>query len=201
MAQTQPTDEARRSGEPGRAAPSARIPLTRAGVEEKQARLHTLTTEGRQHVADYLHAIQEARDALESGAHEDVKQAQALLEGEIRELQHILAHAVILDAPAYADDHRRIIQLGSVVEMDTPRGRKTFTIVSTVEADTVGGKISDESPVGRALIGHAEGEHVEIMTANCAVRYTVRLIHHDASPDASPLAIPSAGSAPQASAP
>lgn len=176
------TDEAIGRGEPIRAAHAGEIPLIRTGYEEKRARLQMLVTDGRQRVAEYLHATQDSCDALESGAYEDAKQAQALLEGEIRELELILVQAVILNAPEHVDDHLGSIQLGSVVDVDAPRGRKVFTLVSTVEADTTRGKISDESPVGRALLGLSEGEQVEIMTPNGAAQYTIRAIHRCANP-------------------
>ncbi|HKW21944.1 MAG TPA: hypothetical protein VJO13_11245, partial [Ktedonobacterales bacterium] len=80
----------------GRAADPERIPLTREGYEENQARLTYLITERRQQVADYIHEAKEAGDISESSAYEDAKNLQAMVEGEIQELQHLLEHAVIL---------------------------------------------------------------------------------------------------------
>lgn len=149
------------------------IPLTRSGYAEKQARLHYLVTERRQQVAEYLHETETA-DWEDSGAHEDARQEQALLEHEIRELQEILGHAVVLEP---VEEHARPgptrVTLGSAVTVQTPHGTKTVTIVSTVEADSTQQKISDQSPVGRALMGHAAGETVEVATPSGPIGYTI----------------------------
>jgi transcription elongation factor GreA len=150
-----------------------KIPLTREGFEEKKARLQYLVTERRQQVADYIHEAKEAGDISESSAYEDAKNLQAMVEGEIQELQHVLEHAVILEAPVETDGHR-IARLGSTIEVETDRGtNRTFQLVSTVEANSVTGKLSDQSPVGRALMGHAVGDKVEVTTPGGTVTYTI----------------------------
>jgi len=153
-----------------------KIPLTREGYEEKKARLHFLITERRQQVADYIHEAKDAGDVSESSAYEDAKNIQAMVEGEIQELQRILDHAIIMQAPKQFDG-RRTVQLGSAVEVLTPRGPKVFTIVSTVEANSTTNKLSDQSPVGRALMGRGEGEQVEVVTPSGTVAYTIKAIH------------------------
>lgn len=160
-----------------RAGEKEKIPLTREGFEEKKARLHYLVTERRQQVADYIHEAKEAGDVSESSAYEDAKNQQAMVEGEIAELQHLLEHAVILEVPQEADGQKRV-RLGSTIEIETDRGAKrTYTLVSTVEANATAGKLSDQSPVGRALLGHTEGDKVEVTTPGGSVTYTVRAIH------------------------
>lgn len=158
-----------------------KIPLTRQGYEELRARLDHLLTERRQRVAEYLHEAKEPGDVMESGAYEDAKQLQALVEGEIRELRRILDHAVILETgePAAVG---RAVRLGTTVEVETPRGPKTLTLVSTVEADPAQAKISDESPVGRALLGHREGDRVEVATPGGLATYMIRAIRPYESP-------------------
>ena len=153
-----------------------KIPLTRDGYEEKKARLNWLITERRQQVADYIHEAKEAGDVSESSAYEDAKNIQAMVEGEIQELQRIVDNAVIIEAPTQTNGHRSV-QLGSNVEVETPRGPKTFIIVSTVEANSTANKLSDQSPVGRALMGKAEGEKVEVVTPGGTVHYTIKAIH------------------------
>jgi transcription elongation factor GreA len=153
-----------------------KIPLTREGYEEKKARLQFLVTERRQQVADYIHEAKEAGDISESSAYEDAKRDQALLEGEIQELQRIIDNAVIID-PNEEVAGQRVARLGSTIEVETPRGPKTFILVSTVEANSANSKVSDQSPVGRALLGHAEGEKVEVQTPDGrTVAYTIRSI-------------------------
>jgi transcription elongation factor GreA len=153
-----------------------RIPLTREGYEEKKARLQYLLTERRQQVADYIHEAKEAGDVSESSAYEDAKNQQAMLEGEIQELQHLLDHAVLLELVQEADG-QRIARLGTTIEVETDRGtRRTFQLVSTVEANSANGKLSDQSPVGRALLGHAVGDQVEVTTPGGTVTYVIRAI-------------------------
>ncbi len=149
-----------------------KIPLTREGYEEKKARLQYLVTERRQQVADYIHEAKEAGDISESSAYEDAKNLQALVEGEIQELQRIVDNAIILDTPEVVDG-QRTVRLGNTVEVETPRGPKSFTLVSTVEANSANNKLSDQSPVGRALMGHSEGDKVEVVTPGGPVTYTI----------------------------
>lgn len=153
-----------------------KIPLTREGYEEKKQRLHFLITERRPAVADYIHDAKEAGDISESSAYEDAKNLQAMLEGEIQELQALLENAVILEAPEQGDG-KRVVRLGSTVEVENNRGEtKTFQLVSTVEASPAARKLSDQSPVGKALMGHAEGDKVDVTTPGGQVEYIIRSI-------------------------
>jgi transcription elongation factor GreA len=152
-----------------------KIPLTREGFEEKKARLHWLVSERRQQVADYIHEAKEAGDVSESSAYEDAKNIQAMVEGEIQELQRIVDNAVIIEAPKHTGG-KRTVQLGTTVDVETPRGPKTFTLVSTVEANSTANKLSDASPVGKALLGRNEGDKVEVVTPGGIVHYTVKAI-------------------------
>ncbi len=164
------------SGQGGaRAGEKEKIPMTREGLEEKKRRLHFLITERRQAVAEYIHEAKEAGDVSESSAYEDAKNQQAMIEGEIQELQRIVDNAVIIETPAEVDG-QRIVRLGSTVEVETPRGVRTMQLVSTVEANSASGKVSDQSPVGRALLGHTEGDRVEIATPGGPQSYTIRAI-------------------------
>ena len=158
-----------------RAGEKEKIPMTREGLEEKKQRLHYLVTERRQQIADYIHEAKEAGDVSESSAYEDAKNQQAMIEGEIQELQRIVDNAVIIEAPVEVDG-QRLVRLGSTVEVETPRGVKTMLLVSTVEANSAGGKVSDQSPVGRALLGHSEGDKIEIMTPGGPQTYTILAI-------------------------
>ena len=165
------------NGQAGRLGEAERIPLTREGFEENQARLNYLISERRQQVADYIHEAKEAGDISESSAYEDAKNLQAMVEGEIQELQHLLEHAVILETPKQVDG-KRIVRLGASVDVETDRGTsRTFTLVSSAEANSSTGKLSDQSPVGRALMGHTVGAKVEVVTPGGMVIYTVKDIH------------------------
>lgn len=152
------------------------ILLTPEGYEEKRARLEFLKKR-REEIADYIHEAKEAGDVSESSAYEDAKNSQAMNEGAILELEHILENAQILETPV-AEDGKKIVRLGSTIDLETDTGRaRTFQLVSSVEADTLSNKLSDQSPVGKALLGKAEGEHVDVPTQNGTVGYTIRAIH------------------------
>jgi transcription elongation factor GreA len=161
---------ASRSGE------KEKILLTPEGYEDKKARLAFLL-ERRKSIADFIHEAKEAGDVSESSAYEEAKNLQAFNEGEIREIQHILENAELLEAPT-AVDGQQIVRLGSTVDVENDRGTKrSFMIVNPVEADPSHNKISDQAPVGKALLGHATGDRVEVKTDNGVVTYTIRSIH------------------------
>ena len=156
-----------------RAGDKEKIPLTREGYEEKKARLEFLVTERRQQVADYIHEAKEAGDISESSAYEDAKNLQAMVEGEIQELQRVVDNAYILEVPEEAEG-QRTVRLGSKVTVETPRGVMELTLVSTHEANTTARKISNDSPVGKALLGHSEGDKVEVVTPGGPQVYTIK---------------------------
>jgi transcription elongation factor GreA len=156
-----------------------KIYLTPEGKAEKEARLHYLRTVRRPQVADYIHEAKEAGDVSESSAYEEAKHEQARVEGEIMELEYLLSHAEILDPnEVHADGGPRTVRIGSTIEVETDRGtRRTFLMVGTYESDIANGKISDQSPVGKALLGKGEGESVEVTTpGGSVVTYTIRSI-------------------------
>ena len=149
--------------------------MTREGLEEKRARLQYLVTERRPQVADYIHEAKEAGDVSESSAYEDAKNLQAMVEGEIQELQRVVDNAYIIEVPDEAEG-QRTVRIGSKIEIETPRGPREMTLVSTHEANTTAHKISSESPVGRALLGHSEGDKVEVLTPSGPQTYTIKAI-------------------------
>lgn len=153
-----------------------KIPMTREGLEEKKKRLEFLITERRQQVADYIHEAKEAGDVSESSAYEDAKNLQAMVEGEIQELQRVVDNAYIIEEMPDDAEGQRTIRLGSKIMVETPRGLKEMTLVSTHEANTAASKISNDSPVGRALLGRAEGDKVEVMTPGGPQTYIVKSI-------------------------
>lgn len=164
------------NGHAARANEAERIPLTKEGYDENKARLDYLVNERRQQVADYIHEAKEAGDISESSAYEDAKNLQAMVEGEIQELQHLIEHAVILETPKQTDG-KRTVRLGTTIEVETDRGAsRTFTLVSSAEANSTTGKLSDQSPVGRALMGHSIGDKVDVTTPGGVVVYTVKKI-------------------------
>jgi len=154
------------------------IPLTRAGYDQKQARLHYLRTERRQQVAEYLQEAQKTSELNDISLFEDARLLQAQVEAEIAELEHVLERAVIVEPGQQTRGRRgangkRTVAVGATVLLKTPRGQRTVLVVSSAEADAGQQKISDQSPVGSALLGHGEGETVEVQTPGGPQPYTI----------------------------
>jgi transcription elongation factor GreA len=154
------------------------IPLTRAGYDQKQARLHYLRTERRQQVAEYLQEAQKTSELNDISLFEDARLLQAQVEAEIAELEHVLERAVIVEPGEKTRGRRgangkRTVAVGTTVLLQTPRGQRTVLVVSSAEADAGQQKISDQSPVGSALLGHGEGETVEVQTPGGPQPYTI----------------------------
>jgi transcription elongation factor GreA len=146
--------------------------LTPEGYAQKKEQLDHLINVKRKEIADYIHEAKEAGDISESSAYEDAKNEQAMLEGEILELKHLLDNAEIMTAM-----NNDVVGVGMEVDLITSTGTpRTFKIVETFEADLKKGMISDQSPVGKALVGHKEGDVVEVSTPGGITVYTIRSI-------------------------
>jgi transcription elongation factor GreA len=143
--------------------------LTNEGRQRAISQLEFLRTEGRAKVAQYLHDAKEAGDVIDNAAYEDAKNEQARLEGRIMELEQLLAKAKLID-------HARtdLVSLGSVVRLATSDDREyKYTIVGAFEANPSAGRISNESPVGKALLGRKAGELVMVSTPGGVKEYTI----------------------------
>ena len=152
--------------------------LTPEGFAKKKERLDYLRTVKRKEIADYIHDAKEAGDISESSAYEDAKHQQAQVEGEILELEQLLELAKVMTADMYgAEAGPPVVRIGMQVEVETASGAaRTFKMVETFEADAKAGRISDQSPVGKALIGHHEGDKVSVSTPGGVTSYTIRSI-------------------------
>ncbi len=152
--------------------------LTPEGFARKQERLEYLRTVKRKEIADYIHEAKEAGDISESSAYEDAKNEQAKTEGEILQLERLLAVAEIMTGDMHAHvEGPPTVRIGMQVEVMADSGAvRTFKIVETFEADPKSGLISDQAPVGKALMGHQEGDHVTVSTPGGVSNYTIRSI-------------------------
>ncbi len=138
--------------------------LTPEGYAKKAERLEYLRTVKRKEIADYIHDAKEAGDISESSAYEEAKHEQAKLEGEILQLEQLLSVAVVMTQ----------VRIGMQVEVETDSGTtRTFKIVETFEAEPKAGLISDQSPVGKALMGHQEGDEVTVSTPGGVSTYII----------------------------
>jgi len=143
--------------------------LTDDGRQRAIAQLEFLRTVRRAEVAQYLHDAKESGDVVDNAAYEDAKNEQARLEGRILELEQLLAAAKpITKLPT------DVVSLGSIVQLRTVDEREyRYTIVGAFEAKPSAGLISNESPVGKALLGHKADDLVIVSTPGGVKEYTV----------------------------
>lgn len=149
--------------------------LTPEGFAKKRERLEYLRTVKRKEVADYIHDAKEAGDISESSAYEEAKHDQAKLEGEIVELEALLALSEIMTPDMHDTiEGPPVVRIGMQVHVETESGAtRNFKIVETFEAEPKAGLISDQSPVGKALIGHKEGDEVNVATPGGVTSYII----------------------------
>jgi transcription elongation factor GreA len=132
--------------------------LSRDGLEKLRLELEEMTSVKRPEVAQRIHDAKEHGDLSENAEYEDAKNEQAFVEGRIQTLEALIKNATIIDEN-HSTDH---VQIGSTVEVESPDGAESFTIVGSTEARPNEGRISNESPVGRALLGRKKGEKVVV---------------------------------------
>ncbi len=147
--------------------------LTQEGYDKLKSELEFLRSERRQEVADRL---REALDGSPLGVDADVeveaaKNAQAFVEGRIQYLQSILAQAEIVEDISETD----VVQIGTQVTIETgDKEKEKYIVVGRAESDPVEGKISYESPLGSALMGHAKGDVVDVLAPGGV--FTVKIL-------------------------
>lgn len=146
--------------------------LTQAGVDELKAELDALVAK-RPAIADAIKTARELGDLAENSEYQSAMAEKDRNEARITEVETILQNTEIIKKPRGG----RQVQLGSTVKLKSDGQAKEFQVVGTVEADPLSGKISDESPIGQALLGKKEGESVEIQTPSETATYKIVAIH------------------------
>lgn len=152
------------------------IVLTAEGYERIEKELEHLSRVERKAVADRIREAKDFGELTENAEYEDAKTEQAVIEGRILELRQILSHAVILNEDEISTDEVGIGCYVRVRDMDTGEEWE-FRMVSPYEADPDEDRISNESPIGEALIGHKVGDVVEANIPAGKVRYQILDIH------------------------
>jgi transcription elongation factor GreA len=143
--------------------------LTKQGVDELRAELATLNA-NRTVIADRIKTAREFGDLGENMEYTAAMQDKERNENRITEIEHILKNVQVIVAPK--GDSK--VVLGSKVKLKSSTGKtKEFQVVGTVEADPLNGKISDESPIGKALMGKSEGAEIEIKTPAETATYKI----------------------------
>lgn len=141
--------------------------LTQEGVDELKTELAAAVAR-RTDIADAIRSAREMGDLSENAEYQTARQEQERNEARISELENILQSVEIIKKPA--GGHK--VQLGSKVKLKNGT-IKEFQVVGTVEADPLNGKISDESPIGQALLGKKVGDSVEIKTPLETITYQI----------------------------
>lgn len=142
--------------------------LTPEGLEKLKAELEELTTVKRREVAERIKDAREYGDISENSEYDDAKNEQAMLETRILNLEEKLRSATVVDASDISTD---VVGVGTAVQITDEAGKSvTYTIVGSTEANPAEKKLSNESPVGRALMGHAKGDTVQVQLPNGSAR-------------------------------
>jgi transcription elongation factor GreA len=143
--------------------------LTPEGLERLKQEIEYLSTEKRREVADRIKEAREFGDISENSEYDDAKNEQARLEAQIASLEDKLRSASVIN-PSELD--KDVVRVGSAVNVkDESSGKASaYTIVGSTEADPSSNKLSNESPVGKALLGRKKGDTVSVQLPNGKTR-------------------------------
>lgn len=142
-------------------------------TKEKLAELREQFRELRERRKEISRQIQEAQekgDITESAEYAEAKEAQAFNEGKIRELEQLFNEAVVI---SNKKSNCQIVEVGCQVLVENHNNKKEFSIVGSQESDPANGKISNESPLGRAFLGKKKGDEVIVQTPNGKINYKI----------------------------
>ena len=135
-----------------------KIPMTAAGYTALENELKHCQQVERPRIIQQITDARTHGDLSENAEYEDAKNEQAFTEGRIQTLEAMIKNATLIDEN-HSTDH---VQIGSTVAVESPDGKERFTIVGSAEAKPAEGRISNESPVGRALLGKKKGEKIVV---------------------------------------
>ena len=149
--------------------------LTQEGLAKLEQELEHLKTVRRPQVAERIRESKELASTQNNAEYDDAKNEQAFVEGRILTLEQLIQNATLIDEEQA--HHANQVQIGSTVAVVEGGGKKQqFTIVGAPEADPKLGRISNESPVGRALLGKRVGDEVQVSAPKGVLRFTITKI-------------------------
>jgi transcription elongation factor GreA len=138
-----------------------KIHITKKGLAKLEVELNNLISVRRPEVAEKIKNAREMGSTENNAEYDDAKNEQAFVEGRILVLENLVRNAIVIEA----NNVHGMVQIGATVLIQNQDGKiEQFTIVGSAEADPLDGKISEESPVGRALLGKKIGETVDVNT-------------------------------------
>jgi transcription elongation factor GreA len=144
--------------------------LTQSGIDELKSELELLRVR-RIATAEAIKVARELGDLSENAEYQSARQEQERNDSRIDEIEHILANVEVIKSTG-----SKQVVLGSTVTLEGGKKDMVLQVVGTIEADPLAQKISDESPIGKALLGKKEGDEVEIITPAETKTYTIKLI-------------------------
>jgi transcription elongation factor GreA len=146
--------------------------LTPEGYKKLQEEIEYLSNDKRREVADRIRVAREFGDIAENAEYDDAKNEQALLEHRIATLEERLRNARVIEKKEISKD---VVSIGSKVKLRDVDAKRTveYHIVGSAEANPAENKLSNESPVGKAIIGHKKGETVEVVAPRGSMKYKI----------------------------
>ena len=146
--------------------------LTPEGYEKLKQEIEFLSTDKRREVAERIKTAREFGDIAENAEYDDAKNEQAMLEHRIAQLEERLRSARVIEK---GDVKKDVVSIGSKVKLRDIEAKKTFEyhIVGSAEANPAENKLSNESPVGKAIMGRKKGEVVEVTAPRGALKFKI----------------------------
>lgn len=149
-----------------------KIKLTREGYQELQDELDNLKSVGRREMSEIIKVALSFGDLSENSEYDEAKSEQGKMESRIQELEAILQNAEIIDESEMSADTVNMSSTVTIRDIDLDE-EEVYTIVTFTQADPLNGKLSDESPLGKALLGHREGDVVEVEAPAGKITYRI----------------------------
>ncbi len=144
------------------------IYISKEGLQKMKDELHFLKTQKRQEIASRIEKAKELGDLSENADYTEAKEALAFNEGRILDLEDAIMRAMVIETKS-----GDAVSIGCRLRVSVNGREKDLAIVGSTEADPVKGLISNESPIGRALIGKKVGETAEVSAPSGQIRYTI----------------------------
>ena len=154
---------------------SEEVLLTEKGFEKLEEELDHLVNVKRREVAKRIKVAREFGDISENSEYDDAKNEQAFIEGRIKEIENMLRNARVVKDDEIND---KTVNIGTTVRLKEKETGKeyTYTIVGSAESDPLNNKISNESPIGKSIIGHTIGDLVKVEIPSGIANYEVLAI-------------------------
>ena len=146
--------------------------LTPEGYEKLKSEIQFLSNDKRREVADRIRVARDFGDISENAEYDDAKNEQAMLEHKIAQLEERLVHARVIES---GDVDLSVVSIGAKVRLKDVDANQTveYIIVGSAEADPAEAKLSNESPVGKAIIGKKKGETVEVAAPRGSLKFKI----------------------------